>query len=180
MDIDSMAKQLMGQAEENYRKYGGLATITLFIVKDQIAVLPIELMDLFATDKARYVDAVRYLVKENPPDAVVLICEAWFLDDIKDGKIEQPSKSPKRKECAFLTVDTRDKQITYINEIKNKKLSEWRIFGTHNKMDHTEGNMQMYGNFTDFYSTSSVLNVPVDMMEKAENETKEVPKIDEE
>lgn len=179
MDIDSISKKLMGQAEQNYKKYGGLATVTLFIVKDQIAVLPIELMDLFATDKEKYVDAVRYLVKENAPDAVVVICEAWFLDDIKKEKFEQPSQSPRRKECAFLTIDTPIKQITYINEIRNKKLTAWREFGTHNKLDHSAGNVQtMSGSFTDFYATSSVLTVPVDMMEKPSDVSEDVPKID--
>ena len=179
MDIESIARQLFSQVEQNFQKYGFLSPVTLFIIQNQIVMLPVELIELFIKDKDKYVEAVRYLVKENPPDAVVIISEVWYLDNIKDGKIEQPSKSQNRKEAVFLTVDSKNKQITYINQIKDKKLTAWREFGIYDKLNHTAGNIQtMAGNFTDFYGTGANLTVPVEMMEKPKGEVKDVPKID--
>ena len=69
--------------------------------------------------RKKFYEAVRELVKKHNPDAVAVICEAWCLYDLS-GKLEQPSKSPKRKECVFVTVDSRDKQVTCAAEIRDR------------------------------------------------------------
>jgi hypothetical protein len=163
MDIESLAITLTEGAAQNFEEFGGISTVTFFIMNGSITPLPQQLMDILTQDRERFYAVVRELVKKHNPDAVAMICEAWFVDDLS-GKLEQPSKSPKKKECVFVTVDSKDRQVSYIAEIRDRKLCEWKQHPVYEK--NSGGSTAMSGNMIDFYGTGRVLNLPMGMYEK--------------
>ena len=162
MDIESLALTLTEGARQNFEEFGYISTVILFIMNGSITPLPPQLMDILTKDRERFYATVRDLVKKHNPDAVAMICEAWYVDDLS-GRLEQPSKNPKKKECVFVTVDSRDRQVSYVAEIKNKKLCEWK---QHPVYEKNSGDTAVSGNMIDFYGTGSVLNLPMGMYEK--------------
>ncbi len=168
MDIESLAKDLTEGATQNFAEFGYISTVTLFIMNGSITPLPQHLMDILTQDRERFYANVRELVKKHNPDAVAMICEAWYVDDLS-GRLEQPSKSSKKKECVFVTVDSKDRQVSYVAEIKNKKLCEWK---QHPVYEKNSGSTAVSGNMIDFYGTGSVLNLPMGMYEKPQGKAK--------
>ena len=61
-------------------------------------------------------------------------------------------------------MDSKDRQVAYIAEIRDRKLCEWKQHPIYEK--NTGGNTAMSGNMIDFYGTGSVLNLPMGMYEK--------------
>ncbi len=169
MDIESLAENLTDGARQNFEEFGCISTVTLFIMNGSITPLPQQLMDILNKDRERFYATVRELVKKHNPDAVAMICEAWFVDDLS-GKLEQPSNSPKKKECVFVTVDSKDRQVSYVAEIKSKNLCEWKKHPVYEK--NSPDNTAVSGNMIDFYGTGNVLNLPMGMYEKPSGDNK--------
>jgi hypothetical protein len=163
MDIETLLSNLAEGARENFKEFGFVTPATLFIMNDSLAPLPDEVMELFSKDKPRYFEAVRRLVKKHSPDAVAVICEAWFVDDFSAGLV-QPSLSPGRKECVFITVDSRDRQVTCAAEVKNGKLGDWNRHPAYEK--NSVNDKMITGNLIDFYGTGTNLNLPIDMLRR--------------
>ncbi len=168
MDIESLAITLPDGARQNFEEFGCISTVSLFIMNGSITPLPQQLMDILTQDRERFYAAVRELVKKHSPDAVAMICEAWYVDDLS-GRLEQPSKNPKRKECVFVTVDSKERQVSYVAEIRNKKLCEWK---QHPVYEKNSGDTAASGNMIDFYGTGTVLNLPMGMYEKPQGNGK--------
>ncbi len=174
MDIESLAITLAEGATQNFEEFGCISTVTLFIMNGGITPLPQQLMDILTQDRERFYATVRELVKKHNPDAVAMICEAWYVDDLS-GRLEQPSKSPKKKECVFVTVDSKERQVSYIAEIRNKKLCEWKQHPVYEK--NSGDTAAVSGNMIDFYGTGTVLNLPMGMFEKPQGNG-QVEKVD--
>ena len=60
--------------------------------------------------------------KFGNPDAVVMLISAWYLSMENKGGWEEgdpiPSESPDRKECLLLHGISRDKELSYMGDIK--------------------------------------------------------------
>ena len=175
MDVfDKIALDLSDGARKNYQKYGYITPVVFLVINDSLNPLPKEMIDLMTSDREKFKDVVMELVKKHNPLAVAIITEAYYLDLQGGAKVEQPSQSKNKKECVFVTVDSREKQISYMAEIKDKKLGKWI---KHPVFIKKGGEVEVSGNMIDFYGTSNVLNVPLEMHEKLK-ENGEVSKIE--
>lgn len=164
MDIfDKIALDLSDGARKNYEKHGHIQPVVFLVINDTLNPLPKQLVDLMTADKDKFHDVVRELVKKHNPLAVAIITEAWYLDLQGGAKVEVPSQSKEKKECVFVTVDSIEKQISWMAEIKDKKLGEWVKHPVYFKK---VGEVRMSGNMIDFFGTGTVLNVPLEMHQK--------------
>jgi len=133
MDIEKITNQLKKGVEDNYRKHGSVTAVSFMIKNGNMVILPAPILKLFTDDKDKFYEIVRSMVKSIQPDAVILISEVWFILDKENGVFEQPSKSKNRREAVLLTVDTKNRQITYFSEIREKKMGEWKTFSNFDK-----------------------------------------------
>lgn len=172
--IEQLAIDMCDGAKGNYEECGYIIPAVLLVMDGMLNALPQQLADLMHSDKDKFQEVVRTLVKKHNPLAVAIISEAWCLDIAGKGKVEQPSRSPDRIESIFVTVDSREKQIFYHAEIKNKKLGKWVKGPVYFK---TDGEVETSGNMVDFYGSGSALNLPIEMHEAPTGDGK-VPKID--
>ena len=172
--IEQLALDMCDGARSNYEECGYITPAVLLLVDGMLNALPEKLTALMHSDRDRFHDAVREIVRKYNPLAVIIIAEAWCLDISGKGKVEQPSRSPDRIESIFVTVDSREKQIFYHAEVRNKKLGEWVKGPVYLK---TGGEVDISGNMVDFYGTGSALNLPIEMHETPRGDG-EVPKID--
>lgn len=175
MDVfDKIALDLSNGARKNYEKHGYISPVVFLVVNGTLNPLPKQLIDLMHADRDKFRDVVRDLVKKHNPLAVAIITEAYYLDLQKGDKVERPSQSKDKKECVFVTVDSKDKQISFMAEIKNKNLGEWIQHPIYFKKG---GEVQASGNMIDFYDTGISLNVPLELHITAKGDCK-VQKID--
>lgn len=172
--IDKIALDLTLGAKKNFDKHGFVAPVVFIVENGTLNLLPQNLINLMTSDKEQFHETIRALVKKRNPLAVAIISEVWYLDLQGGAKIEQPSKSKDKKECVFVTVDSKEKQISYMAEIKDKKLGEWI---KHPVFIKKGGEVEVSGNMIDFYGTSNVLNVPLEMHQKSKGGV-DVPKIE--
>ncbi|HCE45519.1 MAG TPA: hypothetical protein DET40_18420 [Lentisphaeria bacterium] len=175
MDVfDKIALDLSDGARKNYEKHGFVQPVAFLIINGTLSPLPRNLTDLMLSDKEKFNAVVSELVKKHNPLAVAIITEAWYLGFPLGDKLEAPSQSKDRKECVFVTVDSKEKQISWMAEIKDKKLGKWVKHPVYLKKG---GEVKASGNMVDFYGTGTELNLPLEMHQSPKGESK-IPKMD--
>lgn len=180
IDIEKIADKLKKGAEDNFNIHGHISPIAFILKGGSMVMLPMKILKLFTDEREKFYEILKSMVKsiQPQPSAVILISEIWFIIDKENGVFEQPSKSKNRREAVLLTVDTIGRQLTYISEIKNKAMGEWKIFSDHDKTKPNK--MQLRGNLIDFFNTGVEpnLNVPAEMYQKPKGTGGELPIID--
>lgn len=126
-DINDIVNMMKNGVEQNL-KNDGFVSMQVFLIKDKtFTALPLEILQVFNANKKVFYDSVRQIIKQFDMDYFVMVSEAWSLklkpDKQWDG--EMPSESKERVDTVFFTIDSRDRQISYMSEKNDGNIGKW-------------------------------------------------------
>ena len=156
--IDKLVK-MMKHGIGIYMKQDGFVVTMAFLAKDNdFTNVPVDKMKLYETNKNLFYEFLRMKIKEFNLDAVAFISEAWFVNRKNWNGIENPSECKDKQNAVYFTIDTKERQVSFMAIKKEGKLGRWKAVMDYDKTKPTD--KQMGGLSFDLFGSGMHLGLP--------------------